>query len=252
LYSYSVTFSYFVGLVNCFFHNVGNNMEIQPYRRLAAARKKLGLTLEGFATPLGVSNQAVSKWERGLASISLVVAQSIEVNHGISCDWLLNGAGDAFSSNVGTKVGDIETQEVRFSAVSVPLPLVSLRPSAGLGADTYSEPDVIAHLPFDREWLHRRVGVSPRHLFLAEVDGDSMTPTLHPNDLVMVDKSAPTKGFRDGIWVFRNDNAILVKRIQCLGCGQYRATSDNQGYSPITFDEDFHLIGRVVWSDKLW
>jgi phage repressor protein C with HTH and peptisase S24 domain/DNA-binding XRE family transcriptional regulator len=65
-----------------------------PHERLEAARTKLGLTLRDFAVPLGVSHQAVYKWEKGATPISRPAAKAIEDSYGISRLWLLEGQGE--------------------------------------------------------------------------------------------------------------------------------------------------------------
>ncbi|MCL1908982.1 MAG: helix-turn-helix domain-containing protein [Holophagaceae bacterium] len=64
-----------------------------PHDRLSAARAKLGLTLRDFAQPIGVSHQAVYKWEKGATPISRTAAKAIEDSYGISRLWLLDGTG---------------------------------------------------------------------------------------------------------------------------------------------------------------
>jgi hypothetical protein len=46
-------------------------------------------------------------------------------------------------------------------------------------------------------------------------------------------------------------DAIHVKRLQQVGHAAFKALSANQDYGPITFDDDYQLIGCGVWSDKL-
>ena len=64
-----------------------------PHERLNSARARLGLTLRDFAHPLGVSHQAVYKWEKGATPISRSAAKAIEDSFGISRLWLLDGTG---------------------------------------------------------------------------------------------------------------------------------------------------------------
>jgi len=217
-------------------------MQIEPCQRLREARKTMGLTLEGFGDVMGVSNQAVHTWESGRTPISMKNARSIEVCHGISAKWLLEGKGEMFVKKL-----DIEPVKNPILIAFVPL-----LPSAGPGTDIANDPDVQRWIPFDPEWFNKRIAISPKHLFLTEIDGDSMVPTLYPNDLVMIDKSAPSLGFRDGIWVFNLDDAIHIKRVQYKGQNKFQANSDNPSYTPFTLKEPVHFIGRMVWSDKRW
>ncbi len=60
--------------------------------RIALLRRKQGLTQTQVADRMGVTPQAVSKWERGLACPDLVCLDELADLLGISIDTLLRGA----------------------------------------------------------------------------------------------------------------------------------------------------------------
>ncbi len=60
--------------------------------RIALLRRAQGLTQTQIADRLGVTPQAVSKWERGLACPDLVCLDELSDLLGISIDTLLRGA----------------------------------------------------------------------------------------------------------------------------------------------------------------
>lgn len=69
---------------------------------------------------------------------------------------------------------------------------------------------------------------------------------LREGDDLLVDKSR--KPFRDGVYVVRLDDNLLVKRLASQGGGRFSLLSQNLSYPPISVSaEDFELIGRVVW-----
>ncbi|MBE6585619.1 MAG: helix-turn-helix transcriptional regulator [Ruminococcaceae bacterium] len=59
--------------------------------RIALLRKHQGLTQTQIAEHIGVTPQAVSKWERGLACPDLVCLDELSDILGISIDSLLRG-----------------------------------------------------------------------------------------------------------------------------------------------------------------
>lgn len=59
--------------------------------RIYNLRKKSGLSQEEFADKLGVSRQAVSKWETGQSVPDSEKAAAIGAFFGVSLDWLING-----------------------------------------------------------------------------------------------------------------------------------------------------------------
>ena len=48
---------------------------------------------------------------------------------------------------------------------------------------------------------------------MIRVEGDPMAPTLNAGDDILVDHADPSDGLRDGIYVLRGDDALLVKRL---------------------------------------
>ncbi len=63
--------------------------------RVAAARKAAGLTQEALGEKLGISRQAVSKWESGQAVPDLDTVAKLCLALGFSADYLLFGREDA-------------------------------------------------------------------------------------------------------------------------------------------------------------
>lgn len=97
------------------------------------------------------------------------------------------------------------------------------------------------------------LAVNPANIFLMPVKGDSMYPTLKSGALVMVNRIEQFGG--DGIYVFRFDGQLMVKRLQFSKEG-LSVVSDNQSYKEwsLTTSElksnDFEIIGEVVWSGQ--
>src|SRR3546814_1736240 len=52
-----------------------------------------------------------------------------------------------------------------------------------------------------------------RKLSTIRVEGDSMVPTLADGDEILVDRSDAGERVRDGIYVLRMDEALIVKRL---------------------------------------
>jgi len=226
----------------------------------------MSLSMREFAKPLKVTYSAVYHWENCQAPITDIIADAIEKHHSISSRWLLEGVGEMFIGGMyvaeSDRFGDTKIANVAKSesddGYDVPktenflrVRFADLKASAGHGNLVDVEP--VSHsLLFESQWLHERIGIPYEKLLVLSVDGDSMMPTLNPNDLIMIDTSAIERGFKDGIWVFCMDNAIHVKRVSHRGHGQFTATSDNTAYQPFAIEEPYHFIGRVVWSDKRW
>ena len=129
------------------------------------------------------------------------------------------------------------------------VPRLNVDASAGPGAfnDTESE---CAHIGFDERWLRRVSRSKSSDLSVIKVQGDSMSPTLSDGDDILVDAGDRIDRLRDGIYVLRRDDALLVKRVAPSPASR-RITikSDNASYPswPDCEISDVDIIGRVVW-----
>lgn len=134
----------------------------------------------------------------------------------------------------------------------VSIKLYEVEASAGKGSLIENE-DPSTALLFSEKYLRKDLGYRPENVFLLSVRGDSMDPTLRNQSIVMVHKADDFAS--DGIYVFRFEGALLVKRLQFLP-EIIRVVSDNSKYEPwdilkkdIEY-KDFQIIGEVVWSGQ--
>ena len=106
---------------------------------------------------------------------------------------------------------------------------------------------------FDERWLKALTPSSPSNLSIVRVEGDSMAPTLNAGDDILVDLGDSVERLRDGIYVLRIDDALVVKRIGLNPIGR-RVTvqSDNPAYPdwPDCTMGEINCIGRVIWSGR--
>ena len=124
--------------------------------------------------------------------------------------------------------------------------------SAGPGA-IVSEELGRPYFGFDERWLKSLTATPPARLSIVQVEGDSMSPTLNPGDEILVDAGDGTERLRDGIYVLRVDDALLVKRLALNPVGRsVTVQSDNPAYpdSPDCAIDDFNCIGRVIWASR--
>ena len=124
--------------------------------------------------------------------------------------------------------------------------------SAGPGALVGNE----AGRPFlaiDERWLKSLTATPAERLSIVRVEGDSMAPTLNPGDDIMVDLDDCLERLRDGIYVLRAEDALLVKRLALNPVGR-RVTvqSDNPAYPdwPDCSLDAINCIGRVIWTGR--
>ena len=123
--------------------------------------------------------------------------------------------------------------------------------SAGFGA-TVSDELKTEPMAFRTDWL-KKEGLAPERLAVIRAKGDSMEPTISNNDIILVNL-CNGDALRDGLYVLRIGDSLLVKRLQFDPFGGFKIISDNPGYETqvVTKDQrpDVHIVGRVAWAGK--
>ena len=129
---------------------------------------------------------------------------------------------------------------------------VPVRASAGPGAIPYEEAGK-PYFAFDERWLKAMTGSPAARLSIIRVEGDSMAPSLSAGDDILVDLGDSIGRLRDGIYVLRADDALVVKRLALHPVGR-RVTvqSDNPAYPdwPDCGIDEIHPVGRVIWAGR--
>ncbi|MGF1549308.1 MAG: helix-turn-helix transcriptional regulator [Sphingomonadaceae bacterium] len=125
---------------------------------------------------------------------------------------------------------------------------------ASAGPGRYAgEEAATGHFGFDRAWLRRLAGGDASRLSLIRVEGDSMLPTLAEGDEILVHEGDAAERLRDGIYVLRTGDSLLVKRIALAPDGRRAIVrSDNPAYPPWPpcAPGELCLIGRVIWAGR--
>lgn len=134
----------------------------------------------------------------------------------------------------------------------VPVKRSPVRASAGPGAIPYDEAGK-AYFAFDESWLKGLTSSPSGRLSIIRVEGDSMAPTLNAGDDILVDLGDCDSRLRDGIYVLRADDALVVKRLALHPAGsRVTVQSDNPAYPdwPDCDIDDLRCIGRVIWAGR--
>lgn len=131
------------------------------------------------------------------------------------------------------------------------VPRLAVGASAGPGAlDADDAP--LGQIGFETRWL-RQLSANPKALSVIQVSGDSMSPTLIDGDDILVDRADGAERIRDGIYVLRVDDSLIVKRLAINPVQlSFSVRSDNSAYpdwndvSPANID----IVGRVIWTGR--
>ncbi|CAE7405648.1 CI [Symbiodinium microadriaticum] len=183
-----------------------------------------------FAEKSGVQRSYLSAVESGKKALSLNAALSISKSFKVSLDWLFGLVAQV--DQLDAELGGGAREDY------VLIPRLDIEVAAGAGA--HADPnegengDAIGAYAFSRAWLRRR-DLSPQHLSVLAVRGDSMEPKLADGDLVLVDdrQTAPTDGWT---YVFDYDQHLYVKALQMAPDNKINLISANPDYPPIQVD----------------
>jgi len=163
---------------------------------------------------------------------------------GFSLDYLVYGQGNPKGSQSPLQPG----------AGYADIPLYDVRAKGGNGGSAIDDERIVNELAFREDWIRRELRTSPANLRLIHVEGDSMEPDLRAGDIILVDHT-DTTARREGIYVIRMDDALLVKVLQRLPGGLINVASRNPAYQAFTVNvadiessPTFSIIGRVVWA----
>jgi phage repressor protein C with HTH and peptisase S24 domain len=210
--------------------------------RLRARCKQLGLHAGQVAEIAGLNRSFVYDIMRGRSENPNLerldcLAQVLKVER----NWLLHGMGE-----VEGEKPMIENPDEAFVAI----PYVSVKPSMGGGHLVEEEPAPGRPYHFQRSWIKHDLKAEPANLRILHVEGDSMMPTLHDGDIVLVDmgRRSPTP---PGIFVLHDGMGLVAKRLEHIPMSdppRVRIISDNPFYSPYEGTaEEVNIIGRIRW-----
>ena len=217
-----------------------------------------------WATDHGFTPSTVEEWVNKNRTPRDASLEKLVLATGIPAEWWLHGDGPPQKAHSDRVMRDIpafsrgesssrRVDEERAGYVAVPL-YNGVRAAAGAGAVANREmPDDA--LIFKEDWIRFELGARPNDLYLIRVAGDSMEPTLRAGDTILVDRRA-IRPDREGIYILRMNDMLLVKRLQSLPGGIVKVASDNQAFAAFEVkladieDGELTIIGRVVWAGR--
>ena len=169
---------------------------------------------------------------------------------GCSIDWLLTGEGSPFPDSETPKAtatdtlgNPVDIDEFVF------VPRYDIQAAAGHGQLVGDEQPMFA-MAFRRYWIENYVTRDIKNLSVISVKGDSMEGVLNDGDTILINHGQTTP--RDGLYVLRLNENLLVKRLQLIPGGIVNVISANEAYPTFEIDlknptDDVAIIGRVEW-----
>ena len=191
-----------------------------------------------FAEITGKSASHIYKICRGMSRPSMAYLQELYDDYKVDLTWLLTGEQSASSPVAGTP----RNSDLVFA------PMFDVQASAGLGSDVVAE-DIEDYFAFNKSFLSRQLNVSGEELVFVTISGDSMLPTLHDGDRVLVDMSQKAVS-HEGLYLLQSEDGLMAKRLSDKN-GTLLVVSDNSDYENWTLTasarESSPVAGKIVW-----
>lgn len=209
-------------------------------KRLIESRIELGYkSAKEFYDAYGKNGNAFSypswqKYESGERLLSPKAAVKFGAIFKKDPDWLINGDKN---ENLPKDVISID--------------ILDVSACCGNGVENITE-NVIGQHMMTLPALRELTTSLPENIKIIKTIGESMIPTIYPNDVVWIDISVKTPT-SDGLYVLCVGTDLMIKRIQINPFdGSVTVKSDNPQYMPFTRPnfQDVNVIGRVIYHMK--
>ncbi|HIY11854.1 MAG TPA: LexA family transcriptional regulator [Candidatus Anaerofilum excrementigallinarum] len=191
-------------------------------QRLKELRNQRGYTQVGLSRALGVSQQAVGKWETGRCTPDPQMLTRLAATLDTTVDYLLGG-GNVLAECMVPVLGTVK---------------------AGFGA-----------LAFEEDYGSEPANVKdPSQYFYLIVRGDSMEPRIHDGDLALVRRQPTLESGELGVVVYGEGEGTLKKYIrqgQAVILQPFNPAYKSQVIAGADL-EQLHIAGRVVETKTKW
>ena len=191
-------------------------------QRLKQLRKEMGLSQKSLSEHLGVTQQAVGKWETGRCTPDPQMLTRLAATLDTTVDYLLGG-GNVLAECMVPVLGTVK---------------------AGFGA-----------LAFEEDYGSEPANVKdPSQYFYLIVRGDSMEPRIHDGDLALVRRQPTLESGELGVVVYGEGEGTLKKYIrqgQAVILQPFNPAYKSQVIAGADL-EQLHIAGRVVETKTKW
>lgn len=188
--------------------------------RLQAARQERNVTQAQLAAHLGITQQAVAKWEAGSAQPQPGLLLELSRALGVGTEYLLGGAWGP-----------------------VPVPVLG-QVRAGFGSDAIETP--LGYEYFDLP--------HPGQYFCLAVRGDSMEPRIRQGDIALVRRQSTLENRQLGVFLY-GDREGTLKHYRTIP-GGVRLEAFNPAHAAVEFMggdlAGLSVLGRVVQTRAQW
>lgn len=205
----------------------------------------VGLSQAELARRTGLRQPTISNLVRGESRSSAHLHKIARVL-GTTAEYLANETDDPAAGAVTVVERPEREQEANPDLVEVEM--IDLAYGMG-GSFLDSDAVDVEKVTFSRSWLRKFTQSPPNQLVSSQGMGDSMMPTIHDRDVVIIDRSNTRLDgeMGDKIWAVVFGGMGMIKRLRQMPDGTVKIMSDNQLVrDELATDSDLFIIGRVV------
>lgn len=211
--------------------------------RIAARLRGTGLTQSELARRVGVNQSTINGLVKGdqrssshLHRIARELGTSIAYLEGETDDPSIDAVARPSQEEVAGQLDLVGIDQIDLAY--------------GMGASFTDGPIETRVLHFPKAWIERITSSPARELTWTTGRGDSMAPTIHDGDLVLLDRSQRRILERDALWAFTVGDLGSIKRLRVKG-DRVLIYSDNPTVAP---DEEpigeVNIVARVIFVGK--
>jgi SOS-response transcriptional repressor LexA len=230
--------------------------------RLKALRKQLGVNQQELGEALKINASAISQMEHNHIKPSLDTLITLSQKFNVDLHWLITGKGDMFMATEEKRSHDasknlsklkafindelmsmVRVKESNIMAEAYDLPVMG-EIAAGPAVETGDS--VLDVVSVRRSMIHGTVN----EYVCLRVNGHSMEPDIHHNDVVIIRKGNDWDRLKGAICAVRIDGSITLKKLSMDDRRKLILLLPiNENYAPIVIDprdhEDVSLIGSM-------
>lgn len=239
------------------------------YKRLKRFRERAGYkNAKAAADAIGCARSTVANWELEANPNNavghhylLALAKAYNVNPEAINDGNVDDGYPYFSqSNVpmvrekiaGYGIRAVDDGEEIDTTREVLIPVYEVYADAGEGAPLPEWVETAFELPFQRWWIEKK-GAKPENIKIVSIIGESMVPTLYPQDRAVID-TGNTRIQNRGVYLIMIGWDVRIKRLLLNRDGSVTISSDNENkgqypdevFTQTDFAEQVRILGKAI------
>ena len=205
--------------------------------RLQLAMSRADKSQAQLARAANVTPATISAFVLGRNSPRSATAIAMANALNVRVEWLIDGIGPMHPRAVSDGLA---------------VPLLDAAASAGPGIDRLQEDNTLAEVVLNQTFVDRHLRPTQHtNLRFLHAYGDSMLPSIHSGDLLLVDIGQRSCDI-NAIYVFTAHDRIYVKRVRRdMITGVYEIYSENENGGRSNFInslEEVTVLGRVLYA----